>query len=333
MNIQGLEKLYTDRGCTTTEIENAISAVKKCNKFFGNKIDEVDISKIKEYLLKLIEDKQNSIEELLALARYFLLEDKKDIYIFFTQIFGSLGVVEEIKKRMIKTVGIKKTEHVFQGLIEPVLGTTPDAMPGFTNSFMKNIEDNLTEEEMKKVLAGNNHQIPVSAMLSEKEAYEKAANLEVYLRERHQRKVDVLERHKKEGKVWFEQVINQEVIDYVRGDQEILSAVLKDGSLYITKIPYDTKAFLEAETEQEKRYAACHCAFARESIPKGLSMDPNWCYCSAGFAKFPFEIIFGRDLDIELLETPLKGDLRCRFRIPLPKELYINCNKVIKNKE
>lgn len=41
----------------------------------------------------------------MALARYFYLIDAKDIYIYFTSIFGSKGVMENIKLRTIRYTG------------------------------------------------------------------------------------------------------------------------------------------------------------------------------------------------------------------------------------
>lgn len=87
-------------------------------------------------------------------------------------------------------------------------------------------------------------------------------------------------------------------------------------------IPYDTKAWLDAKDPSEKLYFACHCPFVREGLKDGtLDVNKDWCYCSAGFAKYPFEVIFDRTLEVELLETPLKGDIQCRFRIKIPKGL------------
>jgi hypothetical protein len=83
------------------------------------------------------------------------------------------------------------------------------------------------------------------------------------------------------------------------------------------KIPYEANSYLKAEDDMFKRYFACHCPFARESILEGKEVSANWCYCSAGFAKFPFEQILGRELTVKLLESPLKGDMVCRFEIDI----------------
>lgn len=66
-----------------------------------------------------------------------------------------------------------------------------------------------------------------------------------------------------------------------------------------------------------KKHYTCHYLFVRESLLSEERINADWCYCSAGFAKFPFEVIFDTKLEVELIETPLKGDDLCRFAIYL----------------
>ncbi len=65
------------------------------------------------------------------------------------------------------------------------------------------------------------------------------------------------------------------------------------------------------------------------ALETGLSMShiwnrasKEWCYCSGGYAKYPFEIILEQDLEVKLLETPLDGDHVCRFEIDLTNVKY-----------
>jgi hypothetical protein len=109
------------------------------------------------------------------------------------------------------------------------------------------------------------------------------------------------------------------VIEYVKGNQEILSAVRRGNYLYVTKIPYDPGKWLEEDDPVRKRYLACHCPLARESILSGdVKIPGDWCYCSGGFQKRMFDVLFNEFTEVELLESVLAGDDRCRFRIRLP---------------
>jgi len=318
MAYEKLKEMYVQRNASEIEFIQATAWCDEWLDYLSRNQLTTSIESLKMYIHQLIVEENNNIERLVAIARYCYIESLSDLYIYFTSLFGSFGVVDEIRKRMVNVVGKEISEKVFSEIIEPPLGEATDQMPTFTIRLMTAIKENMNEDQMKKVLAGNNHQIPVSAMLKEKEYYEQAKNIDDYLEKRHKRKVAELRSHMIEDKIWFEQIITKEVIDFVEANQEVLSAVRKGNQLLVTKIPYDTKAFLEAKEDIRKRYFACHCPFARTSILDQNEVDSDWCYCSAGFAKFPFEVMFERDLEIELLDSPLKGDLMCRFSITLP---------------
>lgn len=67
-----------------------------------------------------------------------------------------------------------------------------------------------------------------------------------------------------------------------------------------------------AETGGAAKPGICLCSMA-ESKPAGLSA--TFCWCSVGYVKEIFERRFGRTVDVELLDSILKGGERCRFRI------------------
>ncbi len=312
------KELYISRGYNTEDIDNAVLYVRNMEAFMD--INNATIEKTKEYINRLIETGNNTIPVFLALARYFFLIDNHEVYIYFTKLFGGLGVMENIHKRLEFHVNKEIAEGIFAGLDALPLGTPPEEIPEYTEKLMKLLKSTLSPAVYRKVLAGNNHGISEEAMFEEKKLFQNSDSLDSYLKERHGRKVSELQHYCDENKVWFEQEITQEVVDYVKSNQEILSAVRKGNKLYVTKIPYDGINFISANDPVLKSYYACHCPFARERIIDETknNIDANWCYCSAGFAKFPFEVIFGEELEVEMLDSALKGDPVCRFAITLP---------------
>ncbi len=98
---------------------------------------------------------------------------------------------------------------------------------------------------------------------------------------------------------------------------------VREGSLlYITKIPYNTKQYLAESDPTLKRFYACHCPWARQAIKNGnIHLNAVFCNCSGGFSKKPWEVIFGQTLKVDLLESALKGDSRCRFAVHLPEKM------------
>lgn len=321
MNKSLIIKLYQDRGYGAKKQEKAIAAILNMEKYLLEKstdFENADIPIVKSYIQTMIEQKKNDLESLLAIARYYYLIDKKDIYIYFTKILGGLGVIENIKKRCTRFAGKDTTQKVFENLTLPQLGTPLEDIPVFTNALMDRINQLIVPNLYQKILAGNNHGISKESMKTEKEFYENSKSFNHYLQERHQRKVAELQAYCDHNKVWFEQIISQEIVNYVKANQEILSAVHQGNKLYVTKIPFDANRYLEETNPVMRRYYACHCPFAREAIRnKENSVSSEWCYCSAGFAKYPFEVILDRELDVKVINSALNGDDICRFEIDL----------------
>jgi predicted hydrocarbon binding protein len=54
-----------------------------------------------------------------------------------------------------------------------------------------------------------------------------------------------------------------------------------------------------------------------------VKIKDTFCNCSAGFHKKTFEVIFEKTLKVDVLESILKGDDRCRFAIHLPDEAIV----------
>jgi len=276
-------------------------------------LDDITDEDLQMYLEKLRNKDQLNLEVILGLARLFKLNNNHQQYIYFTKLLGGHGVLESIHHKATVQLGQVAADNIFYGCF-PDIATAPKNLPDYIERLMKNL-NTLDENTCNNILADNHHNIPEIAFENDIELYKKSACLDDFLKQRHENKISELEKHMEENKVWFEQIITQDVIDFVRKNQEVLSAVHKDNCLYVTKIPYDTKAYLNAENDIERRYHYCHCPFVKESILLDKHIDEKWCNCSGGFAKYPFEVIFNQTLEVEVLESVLKGNQVCRFKI------------------
>lgn len=316
------QKMLRAGGLTEIEVEKAVKTEVECLEAYlaerGVGLHEVTEQFLDDYMRRLIAEKKNTLLVLLALSKYYYEAELHDIYIYFTRIHVGLGVMDSIRKRLDRFGGKEVAAKILEGLPEPPLGPPISDIPTYTSAFMNRIMKYLDRDGYEKVLCGNNHQIPRESAMAEREAYQRATSLDAYLKELHDRMIAEIMECMKDGKVWYEQEITPAVVEYVKENQEIGSAVRDGNKLYTSKIPYDTVKFLAAESDVEKRYHACHCPFVRKALlDKNPIVPYQWCNCSSGFQKFPYEIIFDRELNITLLESSLKGDFRCRFVIDL----------------
>ncbi len=319
---------YLDRGEGEEAARAAVAAVRALEGDLardGRTLGSATQDDIAAHVARLVAAGENGAPRLLALARYFRLAGRPDLYVYFTRLFGGRGVLASIRERTAEREGEAVAAEVFRDVQDPPLGTPPEAMPETVRRLMAGFGRALPPERTRAALCGNHHRIPVDSFRGERERYLAAPSLDAYLADLHVRRVEELARHAADGTVWFEQRITPRVVDFVRREPEILSAVRAEDALYATKIPYDPDGWVAAADPAERRYLACHCPFVREAVRASAEdgappLPPSdWCHCSAGFEKVLFDTILGADLSVEVLASVLLGDDRCRFRIRLPE--------------
>jgi hypothetical protein len=314
---------YYELGKGKKEIEKAVSFVHEFEEYFnapGKIYETTTIPDLKKYISKLIKEEKNTMERLLAIARYCELINRKDLYIYFTSILGGRSVLPSISARLEKLVGKEIKNKVFKGIEAPPLGSPPDEFPWITQQLMKNMEGKLGLEMCRRVLAGNHHKIPLKNFAKHKEWYRDVGNIDDYLKKVHNEVILELQRFMDENRIWYEQEITPQIIEYVRSNQEVLSGVRKGNKIYFTKFPYSPQKWLDEKDTVMKKYYMCHCPLAREAILKDEpKISPEWCYCSAGYGKLKYDIIFKEETKVEVLENVFAGNSKCRFAITIPE--------------
>ena len=321
------EKEYSDycreRGSTGEEIAAAILAVIEFESFLGGRGKTfvlATVEDLRDYVSALIEQQRNSEERLVAIARYSYLEKRNDLYVYLAAILGGSRVITSISDRLEALAGEDVRNLVFEGIESPPLGSTSEVQSPVVQVLVSRLESTLAPELCRNVLAGNHHGISVESFTEYRDWFNCSESIDAFLVKVHEEAVKDLEQHMLEGRLWYEQEITSDVLEFVRTNQEILSAVRKKNRLFVTKIPYSPKDYLKEKDPLMKRYHACHCPLVRSSIlVEDVRISPTWCYCSAGFEKLMFDVVFGEQLKVELLETVLGGDLRCRFSIEIPE--------------
>ncbi len=311
------------------DVESAVAEVREFEMFLaggGKSLEEAEVSDIKAYIAGLIARELNTWDRLVALARYFYIADDGDIYIYFTTILHGREVFPSIAKRLAEIAGEDVRDKVFEGLELPPLGSPPKATPAVTALLVERLMA-LGPGVAHKVLAGNHHGIPVESFNKHKKWFEEADDLDAFLKRMHDEAVAELDGYAKSGRVWYESIITPATVDLVRDNPEMLSAVRRGDYLYMTKFPYAPRDYLEATDPVMKRYYSCHCPLAREAILKGDPDIPlDWCYCSGGFNKMKFDVVFGEPTEVEVLKSVLAGDDICRFRVKIP-ESYLESSR------
>ena len=310
------------RGLDAAAIDAAVAAVEalEADTLDGDGSPaSITLARVERHIASLTALGQADPSTLVSLARYFVVAGIDAIAIRLLAYLSPVGVLPAMAERLCALEGEAVRDRVMARVAIPAPGSPPETYPPSTAAFVRALEEELGAARARRVLMWNVHGVPVEAFAEERERYLAAASVDEWLTGFHERQVAVLARHAADGTLWYEQKITPRVVDYVRGDPEILGGVRDGDCILVTKIPCDPDRFLRTDDPIEKRRLACHCPLAASSISAmGGDVPAIWCSCSAGYEKFLFDVVFGEETEAEVLESVLAGDGRCRFSIKMP---------------
>jgi len=191
--------------------------------------------------------------------------------------------------------------------------TNRDEVIAWTQGAMDCLESLVNEEQARAVLAGCGCPYPREQLAEMRRVYAETGDVD--------RVHDMLQEH-------FEAFLR----DTLQLDETMIAQVVgrgwglagvKDGNTIIaTKIP--KSGFLAQymnESDPEKRRAMyCHCPRLRDAVRSGVPISATYCYCGAGFYKGVWEEILQRPVEVEVLESVMRGDEVCKVAIQLPED-------------
>ena len=309
---------------TATAIDASVNAVKDFEAHLTTAhqtLDSTSAAALAAYLSRLVKEGRNSQDRLVALRRYCYLEKKNDLCVYLASVLGATNVLPDIGARLATVAGDETRRKVYAGVTLPPIGAPQDAYPPVTHTILDRMETELPPATCREVLTWNYHGVPAAAFQEAKTRFEQSASLDDYLKGEHERLVAELEHCMSEGRLWYEQEITPDVVALVKSNPEINTGVRRGDTIFKVKIPYAPQQYLAEKDPTMKRYYACHCQLVRTVLRDGTPrISPTFCYCSAGYEKVHFDVVFGEPVEVEVLETLLNGDPRCRFAIKIPRD-------------
>ena len=93
-----------------------------------------------------------------------------------------------------------------------------------------------------------------------------------------------------------------------RGDTVIATKIPKSGYLV---------EYLQETDPKRRREIYCHCPRIRDGLKMEMALSSTYCYCGAGFYQGIWEEILQRSVEVELLQSILRGDEVCQVAIHL----------------
>jgi hypothetical protein len=322
---QGFRVFLAKRNLTEKDVMAHVSIVREFQEHLkekngSNEIDKAMPNDFDDFSEILMKEGRDTLANMLALARYALFANNKTLTVHSLELVDGADVMENLSRNLKQKAGEAKWREIFGDIKLPALVTHPRDKSKITKKVMERLESKLEKEKCREVLSSNLHFVPDEAFMLSKKAFQESKNIDDFLHNQHKEYVEELAEHAKEKTLYFTQEVDDEVVEYVRETPTCQVGVRDEDVIYVTKIPYMAKKYLHETNEKMKRYYACHCPWVREAIKSGIEISPEFCYCSAGFEKRLWDVIFERPVKADVLQTVLKGDLICRFAIHIPRE-------------
>jgi len=289
-------------------------------------IDIVDPKKLVEYTEYLTDqNKDRALDFLIAILNYANYSKRYEFITEAIDIFESYNAMDNLYTRIAEVHGIKIRDEIFKDLAIPALGVHPEKKPNFTKTILKRIEDKLGQKALIELLSPCLHGRPPDDIEGDKKLLSELG-VDRFLLKKHQDLIKRLEKHRDEGTLEFAQKIDDEVINFLKDNQMFGSGIRKDDQIYISKIPYQTKKFLNTMDGNLKKFYLCYCPWVRGALKEGTDDDlsNNFCHCSSGWYKLYWDQVFEQSVKVEPIRTALNNDMECTFTVHIPDNIIKN---------
>lgn len=310
---------------TQEQADTFISKLNDFNKFLkkeNNNLDSIPRGKIIKYADILVEKNSGIVLDFLrALMNYANFTKKYDYIVEIIDISESYNAMDNLYQRVAEHYGEKLRDEIFENIKIPPLGVNPEKKPEFTKVILRRLEEKTGKEKTIKLLKPCLHGRP-GDIKKDREEFLRLNDIDEFLKLKKQELIERLQKHQKEGTLEFAQYIDDEVIEFIKNTPSISPGIREGDKIITSKMPYQTKEFLQAKDKKLKGYYCCYCPWIRGAIKDGTDTDlfSNFCHCSAGYTKKFWDVIFDQPITVEPIDTPLTGGTLCKFAVQIPKE-------------
>ncbi len=302
-----------------TYLHNYESFLKSDNKT----LETVNPNELLIYTENLVSrDKESVLDFLRAMINYANYTKNYDWITNVIDISESYNAMDNLYLRIAEVHGKSTRDEIFKELIIPQLGVDPEKKPEFTKIIMKRLEERIGEKNLIDLLSPCLHGRPPDDIPGDKKIL-KELGIDGFLMKKHEDLIHRLEMHRDNGTLEFAQYIDDDVIDFIRKDQMFSQGIREGNTIYVKKMPYQAKLFLDSQDENMKRYYLCYCPWVRGAMKEDTVEDSlnNFCYCSAGWYKLYWDKILEHPIKVEPVKTALHGALECKIALHIPKSV------------
>ncbi len=326
MDRQGFRALLVSREASEETITRSLALAEKFESYVqracGVAAEAALADDARAFVQELQRKGEVTYDALLALARFSRFLKNQAAYVATLEILDGHEALANLHRIAEEEAGTQVRDEAFAGVEIPPLGISNLERARRMRVVVERLEKRLGPDRAGRLIGRGLRDLPDTGYAGERRLYEEAGSIDEFLRRKGDEFIAELKRIRDGGGLYFSQPITDEVIAYVDAHPEIRQGIRDGSTLYEAKIPYMAVEYLRETDPQKKAYYYCHCPWARESLQQGEKrVSRAFCNCSAAFHRKPYEVIFERKLESEVLETVLAGDSWCKFAIHLPADV------------
>ncbi len=315
------------RGAADAQIETAIRCIRALETGLreqGTELAAAGKKDIGRYAARMVANGTNTPENFDTLIGYTLWRGLRPQYVALLELVDCHNAMETLRSIIAKRHGTEICGQIFReplpplGTAEPERYTHTKTITGRMNAVLSPADSRAAWRTVRHGIAD---QFWREQDAKERERYAGCQSVGVFLNlKRQERNQHLTELHEK-GELWYTMELTDEVYDFLTGEVHMQMGE-KDGrkGIVVTKVPYQPGRYLQETNETLKRYFACHCPLIREAILRGEPVSPDVCYCSLGHASHFLAGMGLSHLEGEVMESAVRGDMRCRFIFYLPED-------------
>ena len=325
MDEAGFRTYLSERNLPEEHLDPFVALVERFEQYLvdagrAGALDGATPDDVNGFSAALIAAGDNTWDNYIALLRYASFVQNRPFFIAVMEYLDGAEALSNLHRKVGESLGESVRDKLFDGIDLPPLGTPNTVKARLTQPVIERLETT-DPAACATILSSGLRDLEDAWYEDAKAMYAEAGSIDAFLKARRAKFLAELEKHREAGTWWFVQVITDDVIDYVRRHPEVSTGIRDGNVIYEAKIPYMAMEYLAETDERMKRYYYCHCPWVRESILAGTQVSSAFCNCSSAFHKKTWEVVLGRPLRAEVVETVLRGDPWCRFAIHLPEEI------------
>ncbi|MHA2097750.1 MAG: hypothetical protein ACW99A_03610 [Candidatus Kariarchaeaceae archaeon] len=325
MDIKKFQQHLKGKNINEGQIANAVAIIQDFEIFVSaikKSFKEANYEDFYKFSREMISKGNNTYENYLHILRYALFIQNNEMITAAMETIDGSEMIKNFSSRLENKHGKPVRDAVFSEIGIPHIGIHPKERPAITMKLIERLIESVGYENAKTFLNVGLRDQYADWYKTARETYLAAGNIDKFLKAKRQNLYQELKKHRDEGTLFYTQVVDDDVLDYVQRRPKTESGSREKNIISVTKIPYNTKRYLEAKKnndQQKMKYYFCHNPWIREGLlDEEMKINPVACQISCGYYKDYWEGVLGSPVQVELTGSMVLNNKICSFDVYLP---------------